>query len=468
MDDLVVVGGGPSGLAAATEAIVRGASVSVLEQLDTVGGLSRTTEFEGNRFDIGPHRFFTRNQEVKRLFVETGGEDLLTVPRLTRIFYRERYFDYPLTPLNALFGVGVLPSLSIVSSYTQARLRHVIGDPPIENFEDWVVDRFGRRLFETFFKSYTEKVWGIPCTQIGADWAQQRIKGLSLTTAVANALFNRKKTQIKTLAQEFLFPRLGAGQLYEKMAGNIMSAGGRVITGARVVRIRRDGQRIIAVEVNGSDGEHYELEAHQFLASMPLTELIGMLSPEPPPEVLAACRALRYRNHLGVNLVVEGCPFPDNWIYVHSRDVGMARIANYASFSADMAARPGLSPLTVEYFCFGDSDLWHQSDQALVERAKLELAAMKILEPHQVVSGFVIRSEKAYPVIEIGYERHVATIKQYLDQLENILPIGRSGMFKYNNQDHAMATGLLAARTALGVAKYDPWLVNIDAEYHEQ
>jgi protoporphyrinogen oxidase len=466
-DDLIVIGAGPSGLAAAHEAVGRGARVLVLERLDCVGGLSRTTVFEGNRFDVGPHRFFTKNQEVHKLFVETAGGDLLTVPRRTRIFYNNKYFNYPLTPLNALFGVGLHSSLSILSSYTKTRARRAFREPPIRNFEEWVVDQFGSSLFETFFKTYTEKVWGIPCTRISADWAAQRIKALSLRTAVVDALFKSKRKLIKTLIDEFIYPRLGAGQLYENMASKVTRSGSRIITGARVTRIHRDDLRIRAVEVEDVRGQCYVVEARQFLVSAPLTDILEMMSPEPPSEVIAASRALRYRNHVGVNLVVEGCPFPDQWIYVHSKEVGIARITNYANFSPDMAAQRGISPITAEYFCFHGDDVWNAPDHALVERAKRELTQMKVLQPDRVTSGFVVRNEKAYPIIEMGYEEHIATIKAWLDQFENLLPIGRSGMFKYNNQDHAIATGLLAARTVLGVSKYDPWMVNIDAEYHE-
>jgi protoporphyrinogen oxidase len=466
MKDVVIVGGGPSGLAAANEAVGHGAKAIVLERLDRVGGLSRTTEFEGSRFDVGPHRFFTKNREVHALFVKTAGDDLLNVPRLTRIFYNNTYFNYPLTPLNAMFGMGPLSSLSILSSYAMARTRRAYAERRIENFEDWVVDRFGRRLFETFFKTYTEKVWGIPCTQIGADWANQRIKGLSLSTAVLNALFKTKNKTVKTLIDEFIYPRLGAGQLYEKMAANVEQTGGQVMTGARVCRIRRDHMRVRAIEVEDTPSSRYEVEGRFFLVSAPLTDMVEMMVPRPPSEILAACWALRYRNHVGINLLVEGSPFPDNWIYVHSKEAGMARIANYANFSPSMSP-PGISPLTVEYFCFLGDHVWDKTDAALIERAKRDLEHMKILRPDQVLKGFVVRSDKAYPVIEIGYERHIATIKGWLDQFENLLPIGRSGMFKYNNQDHAMATGLLAARTALGIQRFDPWLVNIDAEYHE-
>jgi len=342
---------------------------------------------------------------------------------------------------------------------------HGVPTARIENFEDWVVDRFGRRLFETFFKAYTEKVWGIPCTQISADWASQRIKGLSLTTALINALFKPKREIVKTLIDEFVYPRRGAGQLCEKMAASVQQTGSLIMTNA--CRIRRDHMRVCAIEVDDGYAERYEIEGRYFLVSAPLTDMIEMMHPSAPPEVLSACRALRYRNHVGVNLIVEGNPFPDNWIYVHSKEVGMARIANYANFSPAMSSRPGISPLTIEYFCFPRDQIWDAPDDALIERAKRELEQMKILQCDQILKGFVVRSHKAYPVIEIGYERHITAIKAWLDQFHNLLPIGRSGMFKYNNQDHAMATGLLAARTALGIQRFDPWLVNIDAEYHE-
>jgi protoporphyrinogen oxidase len=468
MDGLVIIGGGPSGLAAAHEAARHGAKCVVLERLECVGGLSRTTTFKGSRFDIGPHRFFTKNREVHELFVKTASDDILNVPRLTRIVYNNKYFNYPLTPLNALLGIGVRPSASILSSYMMARARHIFGEPPMESFEDWVVDRFGHQLFETFFKTYTEKIWGIPCSQIGADWAGQRIKGLSLTTAIINALLKPKKSTVKTLIDEFMYLRLGAGQLYEKMAAGINRSGSRVITGIRARHIRRDNMHVNAIEAEDGHGGRHEFEGSYFLVSAPLTELIEMMKPAAPSEVMSACRALRYRNHIGVNLLVEGRPFLDNWIYVHSKEVDMARIANYANFSQAMSGCPGTSPLTVEYFCFPHDQVWCATDAAMIERATRELSHMNIIRPDQILNGFVVRSDKAYPVIEIGYQSHIATIKGWLDQFKNLLPIGRSGMFKYNNQDHAMATGLLAARTALGLQRFDPWLVNIDAEYHEE
>ncbi|MFN7926573.1 MAG: FAD-dependent oxidoreductase [Blastocatellia bacterium] len=467
MLDAVIVGAGPAGLAAGYEMARQSASVTVVERLLELGGLSRTVQHDGCRYDIGPHRFFTRNEEVNKLFMDVVADDTVHVPRLTRIFYNNQYFNYPLTPLNALFGVGIGSSIGILSSYLATRIQRQLTPREPENFEEWVTDQFGAKLFQTFFKTYTEKVWGIPCTQIGADWAGQRIKGLSLGAAVWNAISHSKSKKIKTLIDEFMFPRLGAGQFYEKMADLIAAHGNTVKTGCRVVQIIREGFRVQRIVVEDEYGQREELEAKNFMSSAPLTEMVEMLSPAPPAEVLQACRSLRYRDHIGVHLKLAGDPFPDNWIYVHSKQVRMARIANYRNFSHAMADRLDVSPLTIEYFTFKGDEVWRQSDEELVAMAGQELAQMNIAKPGQVLSGFVVRSEKAYPVIETGFQQHIDTIKQWLDRFENLTPIGRSGMFKYNNQDHAIYTGLLAARTAMGYGKYDPWRVNIDAEYHE-
>lgn len=465
MLDAVIVGGGPAGLSAAHEMTKHGARVAVLERLDLVGGLSRTVAHDGGLYDVGPHRFFTKNEEVNQFFQDVVAEDLVAVQRLTRILYNDRFFNYPLTPLNALFGVGVFKSVAIFTSYLASQIQGRLNPREPDTFEQWVTDRFGYRLFDTFFKTYTEKVWGIPCSQIGADWAGQRIKGLSLLAAVKNALF--KTGGVKSLVDEFLYPRWGAGQFYSKLAHVVRERGSGVHTGRQVVQIRREGFRIRSVTVRDQAGNIQEIEGEQFLSSAPLTETVQMMDPAPPDEVLQACRSLRYRDHLGVHLKFDGSPFPDNWIYVHDKRVKMARISNYLNFSKDMSSNPRHSPMTVEYFCFKTDDLWKKQDAELVELAGQELEQAGVAPANKVLSGFVLRSEKAYPVIQLGYQEHIDVIKGWLDRFENFLPIGRAGMFKYNNQDHAIATGLLAARTVLGIGKYDPWLVNIDAEYHE-
>jgi protoporphyrinogen oxidase len=310
-------------------------------------------------------------------------------------------------------------------------------------------------------------VWGIPCNRISAEWAAQRIKGLSLTSAVLHSLLKSRRRRPKTLVDEFLYPRLGAGQLYDKMATMIRAAGGNIRTDCRVTKILRRENRVVAVDCAAGDGPR-RIGTDYLLSSAPLSEIVELFSPPAPPDVLAAARALRYRNHIAVQLVVRGQrPFPDNWIYVHSPDVEMARVCSYRNFSAAMAKAEDYHPLTVEYFCFPEDEIWQRPDEALIELAVKELAAVQMIEANHVADAFVIRSQKAYPVIELGAQENVELIKAWIDRFENMLPIGRSGMFKYNNQDHAIATGLLAARAMLGHGDYDPWQVNIDGIYHE-
>jgi protoporphyrinogen oxidase len=467
MNDAVVIGAGPSGLAAAHEIARHGGRATVVEKLDQVGGLSRTVIREGCRFDIGPHRFFTKNAEVQRLFAEVVANDLLHVPRLTRILFRDKLFNYPITPINALLGVGLKDSVSIPASYLGRRIARTLMPRVPQNFEDWVADQFGPKLFELFFKNYTEKVWGIPCTQIGAEWAAQRIKGLSLREAVWSSILKARRKNIRTLVDQFVYPRLGAGQFYEKMADGLSARGISILTGRKVVRYEREGFRIRSIVIRSEVETEETLEGGFFLSSAPLTELLETMDPPPPDAVMTAARELRFRHHIGVHFRVEGNPFPDNWIYVHSPQLKMARIANYRNFSSAMADRADVTPLTVEYFAFQGDDIWNRSDEEIIDFAVSELRKLKFAGAIRIVSAFVIRSHKAYPVIEMGCQERIRTIKAWLVQFDNLLPIGRCGMFKYNNQDHAIATGLLAARTMMGMGRYDPWLVNMDAEYHE-
>ncbi|MHA1597598.1 MAG: NAD(P)/FAD-dependent oxidoreductase [Alphaproteobacteria bacterium] len=462
--NIVIIGAGPSGLAAAYEVTGQGEKATVLEASGAVGGLARTMAFDGCLFDVGPHRFFTGNKEVIKLFDDVVADDTLHVKRLTRIYYKGKYFNYPLSPVNALLGMGIFNSVATLVSYAKARLRHRLAPFEPKNFEEWITNQFGERLYRTFFKTYTEKVWGIACTEISSQWAAQRIKSLNLIQAILNALFGARKKVIKTLVDEFVFPKLGAGQLYEKMAATIETRGGTIALNSPAHKIIHKDGRISAVVTAG--GEEQSIEGDYFLGSAPLTQLLEMMDPPPPDNVLAASRSLRYRDHIGVQLKMRGIPFPDNWIYIHSPDIRMARIANYRNFSPFMADGDDISPITVEYFTFKDDDIWSLSDDELIQLAVREMETMGTARP-EFISGFVVRSEKAYPVIDQDSEAKVDVIRDWIGRFENFLPIGRSGMFKYNNQDHAIATGLLAARTALGTGDYDPWNVNIDAEYHE-
>ena len=467
MSHAIVLGAGPSGLAAAHELCNHGASVVVIEKMERVGGLARTVPHDGCLYDIGPHRFYTKNAEVLQLYVRTLREDLVRVPRRTRIYYGNKFFNYPLTPFNALRGLGISFSIAVLLSYLHATIRRSFCHQVPQTFEEWITTHFGARLYQTFFKTYTEKVWGIPCSQIGADWAAQRIKNLNLAQAIKHAFFKPSGTRIKTLADEFLFPRRGAGMFYEKLAAGLRGKGGHLILETPVVRIRREGTLIRSVIVREPDGSFREFEAEHFLSSIPITTLVELMDLPAPDEVRAACKGLRYRDHLAVNLKIAGQLFPDNWIYIHSKEVLMARVTNYRNFSRDMTDAENVSPITVEYFAFHGDQLWSRSDRELVRLASQELQRIGLVQTQQIHSGFVIRDEKAYPVLETGFHEAIGTVKAWLDEFKNLHPIGRTGMFKYNNQDHAIATGLLAARNALGIGRFDPWVVNIDAEYLE-
>jgi protoporphyrinogen oxidase len=466
LDPVVIIGGGPAGVAAAYELSKNGVQSVVVESGERIGGLSRTLPHKDALWDVGPHRFFTRNQEIRGLFAEVLGADATSVDRLTRIFYSGKLFNYPISLMDTLQKVGPAQALGFMFSYLGQRVVNLCDRREPKSFEDWTVAQFGRSLFNAFFKTYTEKVWGIPCTQIGAEWASQRIKGLSLAQIVRNAVF-KPKEKAKSLVEQFQFPRLGAGMFYEQMAQKAVAGGAQVLLNTRGLGFRHEGGKVVALQVE-RDGKTEEIACSHLLTSNPVTHVPPMAEPEAPPEVLAAAKSLRYRCHMSVNLLVEGEIFPDNWIYVHSKEVVFGRIADYANFSGDMKDPQGRHPLTVEYFQFPDDELYRNPDDgAVVEFAKGELKQMGLIQPEQVVDGFVVRSRYAYPVLEIGYAPHMETVRAYLDGFENLQAIGRSGMFKYNNQDHSIATGLLAARNVLG-AKQDVWSVNIDAEYHEE
>jgi protoporphyrinogen oxidase len=468
----VIAGGGPAGLTAAYELTKHGHACVVLEaDPNLVGGISRTDQYKGYRFDIGGHRFFSKSEEVNRLWEEILGEEFLTRPRMSRIFYDGKFFHYPLRPVDALLKLGPICAARILLSYFRARVRPIA---PERSFEDWVVNRFGRRLFEIFFKTYTEKVWGMPTSAISADWAAQRIKGLSLTKAVWNALFGGKSAGrrggevIKTLIDEFKYPRLGPGQMWEAARDRVVAAGGAVHHDRQVVRVEHDGSAVTAFVARDRQGRETHYHGRNFLSTMPIRHLVQSLSPAPPASVLRAAGSLKYRDFLTVVLIVEGTDiFPDTWIYIHEPSVRVGRIQNFRNWSPDMVPEPGRSSLGLEYFCFEGDDLWTRPDAELIDLARREIAEIGLVPAGRVVDGCVVRMPKAYPVYDEEYLANVALVRNWLRPLANLELAGRNGMHKYNNQDHSMMTALLAARNILGHGAYDPWNVNTDAEYHE-
>jgi protoporphyrinogen oxidase len=463
---IVIIGAGPAGLTAAYELTRRGRTAVVLESDSIVGGISRTEQRDGWRFDIGGHRFFTKVKAVEDVWREILSEDdFLTRPRLSRIFYRGKLFDYPLKPMNALKGLGIVEALLCVLSYAWARVR-----PPKDqtSFEGWTTARFGRRLYRIFFKTYTEKVWGVPATEIKADWAAQRIKNLSLMKAILNAVLpKRDKTEITTLIEEFRYPTYGPGMMWERCRDLVEAQGSKVIMETRVTRIHHHDGRVVAVTAE-TEGVATTYEADHVISSMPLGALVRSMDPPPPPEVLAAADGLRYRDFLTIALVVpEESGFPDNWIYVHSPDVKLGRIQNFGSWSPYLV-KDGRTCLGLEYFVFEGDDLWVMADADLVELGKRELEALGLVPAGKVEAGYVIRMPKAYPMYDDVYKSQVAAMREWMEaNVPNVHPVGRNGMHRYNNQDHSMYTAMLSVDNIFG-ASHDIWNVNVEKEYHEE
>jgi protoporphyrinogen oxidase len=458
--DVVILGAGPAGLTAAVEALNLNKSVLVLEIEDQVGGISKTVQIDGWRFDLGGHRFFTKVQRIEDFWKSIlSPGDFLKRPRLSRIYYNGKFFDYPLKPINALIGLGLIETLRCVSSFFGAKLC-----PPRDqtHFEGWVVARFGRRLYEIFFKTYTQKVWGIPTTKLSSAWAAQRIKNLSLSRAILDAFGFKGGSQVVTLIDSFDYPRLGPGMMWEKCAQIIEDNNlGEIRMKTWCVSIDQEEDAIV---VNSNNGE---IKCSKVISSIPLSALPALVGCE-DDKVLDAAANLNYRDFLTVGLIVLGEEtFPDNWIYVHSSDVRVGRIQNFRSWSPDLV-KPGFSLLGLEYFVDEGDDLWEMKDRDLVDLGTTELIQLGLVSLERVIKGYVVRVPKAYPVYNEFYEQNVSCIANWLDKnWPNLYTVGRNGMHRYNNQDHSMLTGMLAVENAFLDMRHNLWEVNVDNEYHE-
>lgn len=463
---VIIIGGGPAGLTAGYELMKHGVQSIVLEKSDKVGGISRTETYKGYRFDIGGHRFFTKVGEVQAVWKEILGNDFIQTPRLSRIYYDGKFYDYPLAIAKTLKNLGLARSAAILMSYLNAKVKKFLHlRPEPETFEEWVTDCFGWCLYQTFFKTYTEKVWGIPCNQIRADWAAQRIKNMSLKEAVLNAIFGSKNA--KSLIKKFDYPRLGPGMMWERCQELLDTQGSPVHLNTEVVRVEREGQRI--VKVVAKQGDHtFELTGEHFINSMPLTALVHKLDPLPPDEILEAARGLKYRDFLIVSLIIDNADlFPDNWLYIHSPEFRVGRIQNFKNWSAEMVPDASKTCLGMEYFCSEGDELWEMPDDKLIALASEEIVRLNLgVEPGDVEDGCVIRQYKAYPVYDGEYRKHLKVLQDYIQTFENLQTVGRNGMHRYNNQDHSMLTALLAAKNILG-EQHDLWNVNVERSYHE-
>jgi protoporphyrinogen oxidase len=459
---VVIIGAGPAGLAAGYELVRRGICPVILERSGMVGGISRTESYRGYNFDIGGHRFFTKNEEINQLWENMLGPDFIRVNRLSRIYYQGKFFNYPLRPINALFNLGPVESLLVLASFFRARL----APRPEENsFEEWIINRFGERLYRTFFKTYTEKVWGIPCKEIRADWAAQRIKGLSLLVAVSNALFGGQEA--KSLIEQFSYPRLGPGMMWQRFSERIAAGGGDVRFHCEVSAVRHDNGRITAVAC-GNREDSREVSGPHYISSMPISRLVQLFRPQAPAEVLQSAAQLAYRGFIIVVLIIDRQTlFPDQWLYVHSPKVRVGRIQNFKNWSSSMVPDQSRTSIGMEYFCNENDQTWKMADSELVGMASREMEEMGLAPAAQVLDSYVVRQSHAYPVYDSTYKKNLQTIRNYLGGFDNLQTIGRSGMHRYNNMDHSMQTGILAAKNCCG-EHHDLWAVNEEKSYLEE
>ena len=447
-----VIGAGPAGLAAARELAGEDRfELFVLESDDKVGGISRTETYRGYYFDIGGHRFFTKNREIDGIWRNALGSDFLTVQRKSKIYYNRRFFHYPLRFWDTFRKLGPCESFLVCTSYVRAIL---FPSRTEETFEDWTINRFGRRLYQLFFKSYTEKVWGVSCREIRSDWAAQRIKGLSFISAAMHAIFRNNKA--KSLIDEFFYPRLGPGMMWERFREEIGAAGGSVAMGCRVVALHHSQGAI--GEITYQNGEELvRVPCDQVISSMPLDNLIAALDPPPPPRVAAAARKISYRAFIIVVLIIERRDlFPDQWLYIHAPEVLVGRIQNFKNWSPSMVPDGRMTSLGMEYFCSEGDEIWNSPDEDLIGRAVREIELLGIAGAHEVRDSTVIRQPKAYPVYDEHYREHLAELKTYLGWFTNLQTVGRNGMHRYNNMDHSMLTGIKAAGNLRG-ENHDIW-----------
>ncbi len=461
----MILGAGPAGLTAGYLLAKQGHPVIVFEAEDQVGGIAKTEVREGPggeyRFDLGGHRFFTKVQEVDDLWHEIMREEFLLRPRMSRIYWRKRFLHYPLQGPDVIRKLGPVELVRCMASYIRAKLRPK-GEE--KSLEEWVTNRFGKRLYENFFKSYNEKLWGVPVSEIRAEFAAQRIKGLSFTSAAKSAFFGNKGNEIKSLIGEFHYPRYGPGQMWETMTDDIRRLGGQVLLETPVEALHVEDGRVTRVTAGGVD-----YESPYVISSLPLRNTVGLTQPAAPPAVRAAAQGLRYRDFLTVSLVLDGEDlFPDNWIYIHEPDVEVGRIQNFRSWSPWMVPDPTKACIGMEYFCFAGDALWEMADDDLVALAMRELEQLGLAKAEALQFGFATRVPKAYPMYDMEYSDRVDTIKSWLAPIENLQQVGRNGLHRYNNSDHSMLTAMRAVDNLLLGTDHDIWAVNAESVYHEE
>lgn len=458
---IAVIGAGPAGITAAYQISKENPEVDLYEAGASVGGLAKTIELWNQRVDLGPHRFFSSDSRVNKLWLEVAGQDYDMVDRLTRIYYKGKFFHYPLKAIDALKNLGLMEAAACMISYGKEKLNPT---KPDGSFENWVVSRFGRRLFEVFFKTYSEKLWGISCKELDADFAAQRIKKLSLMEAIKNAFTGGKNNKHRTLIDQFAYPIGGTGMIYERMADFIRQKGGNVYLQTPVKRVLARDQTVYAIELENGTVKEYD----QVISSMPLTLLVKRL-PEVPKEIYDLAGKLTFRNTILVYLNVQAKDlFPDNWLYVHSKELKMGRLTNFRNWVPQINGEEPSTILTLEYWCYDHDDFWTRDDAALIELAKKEARETGLIKNAEISDGIVYRIPKCYPVYNQGYKDKLKPVEAYLKTIRNLTVIGRYGAFKYNNQDHSILMGLMAAENVLHNKGNDLWEINTDYENYQE
>ena len=446
--EITIIGAGPSGMACAYTLVKSGKTALVVEKDDSVGGLCRTLNFQGFLFDIGGHRFLSRSTEINSLWNSIMSDDMLRVRRLSRIYYRKRFFNYPLSFFNTFRNLGPVESTLCVMSYLKCKY---LKEGDGSTFEGWIINHFGKRLYDIFFKTYTEKVWAIACRDISADWAKQRIEGLSLRVAIQKAILGMRQNAPKTLCEEFSYPRTGPGEFYERLKRSVRDSGTRFMFDKAVISVKHDGKGVASIDIfDDHTGEVEEVCTNHVFSSIPLPNLVRMLKPPPPEDIIVAASKLRFRSILTVNVILDKEHiFPDQWIYVHSPEVKLGRIQNYKNWSPAMVPDSKKTSLGLEYFCTEGDFLWNMNDVDLLNYAIKELEKIGIVSRRYLINGFVVRRSDVYPIYSLDYKKNVDIIKEYLKQFSNLSCMGRGGLFRYDNSDRALLSGIYTAREFL-------------------
>ncbi|MBD3637976.1 MAG: FAD-dependent oxidoreductase [Crocinitomicaceae bacterium] len=458
---IAVIGAGPAGITAAYELTKKGHEVEVFEASPDVGGLSKTIDLWNQRVDLGPHRFFSNDTKVNKVWLEVVGNDYKMVDRLTRIYYKKKFYYYPLKPFDALKKLGLGTAFLCVMSYFKERIFPVKKDG---SFETWVIGRFGYKLYSIFFKTYSEKLWGISCRELDEDFAAQRIKKLSLFKAVWSAMFKGKKNKHKTLVDQFAYPIDGTGMVYERMRDYIESKGNKVLLKSPVKKVNCKGGKVGSIELMNGETKEYD----HVISSMPITLLVNNMD-EVPQEVIEANNQLKFRNTILVYLKVEGQEvFPDNWLYVHANDLQMGRITNFCNWVPEINNGEKSTIVALEYWAYDKDEIWNAGDDKLIELAKEELRNTGLVKDLDITDGYVVKIPKCYPVYSRGYKEPLKKVEDHLTSIDGLSVIGRYGAFKYNNQDHSILMGILAAENIADNASNNLWEINTDYEDYQE